>query len=271
VAFAHLTAVTVAEDERPVAPPPGVSLAPPSGPLPPPVAPPPAGAADPARLLGRLADVWAEFERRLAGVPIVERIEAGEATLADYRNLLLNLRQQVAEGARWITRAASSIAHDKIDLRAEFVRHAATEQLDFQMLERDYCSVGGRLADIQGATKNIGSAALSAFMFHQADQPDPLDLLGAMFVIEGLGANKALGWARLLADQLDLRADQLTFLHHHGEADADHTATLRTVLSSDWITAEVADAIVHTARTVARLYALQLEELDERHGTPMSR
>lgn len=217
---------------------------------------------DPAHLLARLADVWAEFEHRLGDIPIVQRIERGEATLADYRALLLNMRQQVAEGARWITRAASNIGHDKIDLRAEFVRHAATEQLDFQMLERDYCSVGGELAAIQGADKNIGSAALSAFMFHRADKPDPLDLLGAMFIIEGLGANKALGWARQLEDQLHLDPHQVSFLHHHAAADDGHTAKLHEVLTSDHITEELTEEIVRTARTVGRLYALQLEELE---------
>lgn len=263
VAFGHLTVVEA--DQGHVGPP----LAPtrvrreeatPSAPPEPAIV---AGPADRARLLARLADVWAEFEQRLAMVPIVGRIEAGEATLDDYRCLLRNLRQQVADGARWITRAASNLGHEKIELRAELVRHAATEQLDFQMLERDYCRVGGDLADIQGADKNIGSAALSAFVFHRADQPDPLDLLGAMFVIEGLGARKALGWARLLESQLGLEPDQVSFLDHHGRADEDHTAQLHEILTSEWITAEVADEIVRTARTVGRLYVLQLEELDE--------
>ena len=34
------------------------------------------------------------------------------------------------------------------------------------------------------------------------------------------------------------------------------------ILRSDLITPEIAETIVHTARVVARLYALQLEEID---------
>ncbi|MGH8958563.1 MAG: 3-oxoacyl-[acyl-carrier-protein] synthase III C-terminal domain-containing protein, partial [Acidimicrobiia bacterium] len=87
-------------------------------------------------LIEELALVWAEFERRLISVPIVARIEAHEATLDDYRMLLRNLRQQVMEGARWITRAASSLGVEHTDVRAEFIHHAAEEQRDFRMLER---------------------------------------------------------------------------------------------------------------------------------------
>ena len=213
-------------------------------------------------LLAGLAEVWAGFETRLATIPIVARIEAEEATIADYRMLLVNLRQQVAEGARWISRAASNLGHHRADLRFRFVQHAAAEQHDFRMLEHDYVAVGGNLADIQRQPKNVGSVALSAFMFHQADQPDPLDLLGAMFVIEGLGSRKALRWARLLQRQLGLDAGQTTFLAHHGTADVEHTETLGALLRHPAITAQVADAILATARTTARLYALQLEELE---------
>lgn len=206
--------------------------------------------------------MWADFERRLTTVPIVARIEAHEVTIDDYRQLLRNLRQQVMEGARWITRAASSLTVEYTDVRAEFIQHAAEEQRDFRMLERDYVMAGGELEEILSAQKNIGSEALSAYMFQEATKPDPLHLLGAMYIIEGLGARKAARWAELLAEQLDLREDQISFLRYHGGADEEHTKLMYELLASPLITPEVAKAIVKTAKVVALLYALQLEELD---------
>ncbi len=50
--------------------------------------------------LRRLLRVWFDFERRLAKVPIVRRLDLGQFDLNDYQNLLLNLRPQVVEGAR---------------------------------------------------------------------------------------------------------------------------------------------------------------------------
>ena len=209
-----------------------------------------------------MALVWARFEIQLSRVPIVARIEKGEASLEDYRSLLYNLRQQVKEGARWITRAASSLTSEHTELRAEFIEHAAEEQRDFRMLEDDYVNVGGDRSVIEAGVKNPGSEALSAFMFNQASRENPFDLLGAMYVIEGLGANKATRWMELIRDQLDLSPDQVRFLTYHGGADEEHTEKMFQILRSDLITPEIARSIVHTARVVARLYALQLEEVD---------
>jgi 3-oxoacyl-[acyl-carrier-protein] synthase-3 len=98
-------------------------------------------------------------------------------------------------------------------------------------------------------------------MFHQASQPDPVDLLGAMFIIEGLGTALALGWARSLQSQLGLRDDQVSFLLYHGEADDSHVGELAHLLRSAVKDRATGERIVRTAEVVARLYALQLEEV----------
>jgi 3-oxoacyl-[acyl-carrier-protein] synthase-3 len=209
-----------------------------------------------------LALVWADFERMLRAVPMVQRIEEGVATLEDYKRLLVNLRQQVMEGARWIARAASNVSIELFPLRSMFIGHAGEEHKDYQMLERDFVAVGGTQLEITTQPKNIGSEALSAFMFHHASQPDPLDLLGAMFVIEGLGMKKAGRWAELLREQLKLTTQQTSFLTYHGSNDDDHFGKLRHVLESGVLDRTAAESVVKTAKTVARLYALQLEEVD---------
>lgn len=209
-----------------------------------------------------LARVWAEFERQVRATPLVRRIDTGTATLDDYRRLLVHLRQQVVEGGRWISRAASNFSVEMFALRSAAIKHAAEEHRDYQLLERDFCAVGGSIEEIRGARKNIGSEALSAFVFHQASQPDPVDLLGAMFVIEGLGAGLVLGWARALREQLDLREDQVSFLGYHGEADDAHFAELAHLLREAVPDRAAAARVVRTAEVVARLYAMQLAEVD---------
>ena len=208
-----------------------------------------------------LSRVWADFERRVRAAPVVRRIDAGTATLDDYRALLMHLRQQVVEGGRWISRAASSFSVELFELRSAAIRHAAEEHRDFRLLEEDFRAVGGDVEAIRQGRKNLGSEALSAFMFHQAGQPDPVDLLGAMFVIEGLGTALAGQWAHKLREQLGLREDQVRFLRYHGEADDDHFAMLSRLLRSDLVDRRRAERIVRTAEIVARLYAWQLEEV----------
>jgi len=129
------------------------------------------------------------------------------------------------------------------------------------MLERDFVSVGGTLAEIQEAEKNVGSEALSAWMLHRASQENPLDLLGAMFIIEGLGTRVAGPWARAIQDQLGLREDQVSFLRYHGANDDRHFERLHGAIDAGRLTPELVARIVKTARVTARLYRLQLEEL----------
>jgi 3-oxoacyl-[acyl-carrier-protein] synthase III len=214
------------------------------------------------RAFTELGEVWAELQRSLARVPVVRRIEDGVATIDDYRRLLLNLRQQVVDGARWISLAAANFSADMFWLRSAAIQHAADEHRDFQLLEHDYAAAGGDQRVMTTTAPNIGSAALSAFIFHRAGLADPVDLLGAMFVIEGLGARKAAGWADRLQESLGLRDDQLSFLRYHAVGDDEHFAILSAALRSGLLDDAAITRIVKTARVVARLYALQLEELD---------
>jgi 3-oxoacyl-[acyl-carrier-protein] synthase III len=209
-----------------------------------------------------LLGLWGEFAASLDQVPIIDKLNRGKFRVDDYRELLRNHRQQVVEGARWIARASSSIDERWFELRSTFMKHAITEHRDFKMIEQDYVSVGGRLEDILAAPKNIGTEALNAFIFHRAGQPNPFDLLGAMFIIEGLGQKKAAEWGRAIRDQLGLKNEQVSFLLYHGENDEAHMQEFEDTLSSGILAIPDMDkAILKTAKVTARLYRLQLEEL----------
>jgi hypothetical protein len=213
-------------------------------------------------LFGRLGDVWLELEEHLAKVPILNRLEEGTVTLEDYRRLLFNLRQQVIDGSPWIARAASNFDIDHFELRAAGIKHAEEEHRDHFMLERDYVAIGGSLDELRAGRKNVGSEALSGYLFNYASRPNPAGLLGAMFIIEGLGAKRAAQWAAQFQDALGLADNQVHFMRYHQEADGAHTGDMEAILTSGLIDDAMADEIVRCAQVVARLYALQLEELD---------
>lgn len=214
-----------------------------------------------ADVLRKLTVVFTDFEQRLEATPLIRKLTRGRFEIADYHAFLINLRQQVKDGALWMSRAASNIGEDHLELRSTLMRHAVTEHRDFRLLEADFVAAGGDLESIRTAPKNIGSEALSAWMFHQASQPDPFGLLGAMFVIEGLGSIKAAPWGRLVKDRLDLPDEAVRFLLYHGENDAEHMEEFREMLAMVLPDEAVAERIVTTARVTARLYALQIEEV----------
>jgi len=211
-----------------------------------------------------LVQTWIEFESALAQVPVVARLLAGKLRLEDYRRLLFNLRQQVVEGSRWISRAASNLGPDHEELRSLFVRHAVAEHRDYRLLEDNYVAAGGSAEEIRAGRMNIGSEALSAFMYHAASRPDPVGLLGAMYVIEGLGERLAGPWSQAIREQLGLGDEAVSFLAYHGANDGDHLDMFDRALALAIADRATGDEIVRHARIVARLYRLQLEEID--HG-----
>ena len=214
-----------------------------------------------ADTLRKLAVVFADFEQRLEATPLIRKLTRGRFELADYHAFLINLRQQVKDGALWMSRAASNIGEDHLELRSTLMKHAVTEHRDFRLLEQDFVASGGDIADILSANKNVGSEALSAWMFHEASKPDPFGLLGAMWIIEGLGSIKARPWGLKVKERLGLPDDALRFLLYHGDNDVEHMEEFREMLAMVLPDEAVAERIVTTAKVTARLYALQIEEI----------
>ncbi|MDO6516810.1 3-oxoacyl-[acyl-carrier-protein] synthase III C-terminal domain-containing protein [Zobellia uliginosa] len=212
-------------------------------------------------LIRNLTQVWIDFETALLKVPIVEKIHDGTLSLSDYKLLLTDLRQQVIDGSQWISRAASNIDIHLFDLRSAFIKHTATEHKDYQMLERNYVALREDLEVIQKAEKNIGTVALTSFMFQQASKPNPVDLLGSMFIIEGIGKRLAGYWGEMIKDQLNLKDNQVSFFTYHGVADENHFHNLEEALNHPEMNMEVAERIVKTAKITGKLYTMQLNEL----------
>jgi 3-oxoacyl-[acyl-carrier-protein] synthase-3 len=212
-------------------------------------------------LVRQLTQIWIDFETKLLKTTIVSKIHAGSISRDDYKLLLHDLRQQVIDGSQWISRAASNIDIELFELRSAFIKHTATEHKDFQILEKNFVAMGEPLSTIQAGEKNIGSVALSSFMFQQASKPNPIDLLGSMFIIEGIGKRLAGYWGELIKEQLKLEDDQVSFFTYHGVADESHFHRLEQALNHPLMDMALARRIAKTAKTTAKLYHLQLEEL----------
>jgi len=212
--------------------------------------------------LRRLTREWFEFERRLAVVPILRRLDLGTFTREDYQRLLLNLRPQVIEGSRWISRCASSFDREHADIRSVVLGHAQAEHRDYEMLETDFVATGGALEAIRSQSRNPGSEALHAFLMFRAGEPNPVGLLGAMWIIEGLGEKMAASWAARVEELCGFGGSCTRFLRYHGGNDSSHMDKLYGLLDRVCTSERAAADIVMTAAVVGRLYAMQLEEID---------
>ncbi len=212
--------------------------------------------------LRRLMRVWFEFERRIIKVPLIRRLELGTFTREDYQTLLHNLRPQVIEGSRWIARAASSFDREHADVRSVVLGHAQDEHRDYEVLESDYVAIDGDSNELRQQPRNLGTEALHAYMMYSASRTNPVGLLGAMWIIEGLGEKMAGSWAQRIEQLTECGPGATRFLRYHADNDDSHMDKLYGLLDRICTTQQRADAIVKTAKVVARLYVLQLEEAD---------
>ncbi|WP_440225088.1 iron-containing redox enzyme family protein [Dokdonella sp. MW10] len=227
------------------------------------VAPPHDPADAPAALrhvLGELATIWHGYRSRVWRTPVVRRLRDRRFTTPDYVQWMQHWIPQVREGSKWMREGAASVRAPYEALSALIETHAGDEQDDFMILFDDYRKAGGTIDDIDALRRNPGGEALNSYLHALAATPNPLGLLGAIYIIEGTGQRIIPALLPLMKASLDLPADAFRFLDYHGANDEHHLArwlsAVEIVLAHD-ADGHGAQAIVDTARRVADLYLMQ--------------
>lgn len=215
-----------------------------------------------AAVLRALAQVWHDYRSAAWRTPLVHRIVRRQLTRSDYLRWMGCWIPQVREGSHWMRAAVANIGPPFEELAGLIEAHAGEEQFDFRILFDDYRQAGGEAASIEALRRNPGGEALNAYMFARAGERNPVDLLGAIYIIEGTGQRIIPALLPMLKTQLDLPHTAFRFLEYHGQNDVRHLERwlrgVSLVLERD---AHAAERIVHTARTTAQLYLAQLQEV----------
>ncbi|MGY0503802.1 3-oxoacyl-[acyl-carrier-protein] synthase III C-terminal domain-containing protein [Luteimonas sp. e5] len=227
----------------------------------------PADAADPVLrdLLARLAGIWHDYRSRVWRTPTVRRLREGAWTRADYLGWMRDWIPQVREGSYWMREGAASVSAPFEPLAALIRTHAGEEQDDYEILFDDYRKAGGSVADIDQLRRNPGGEALNSYLHALAATPNPIGLLGAIYIIEGTGQRIIPALLPLMRSSLrDVPRDAFRFLDYHGENDQNHLLRwlrgVEIVLQHD-ADGRHAEAIVDTARRTAELYLMQFQHL----------
>ncbi|HEX6239690.1 MAG TPA: iron-containing redox enzyme family protein [Polyangiales bacterium] len=217
-----------------------------------------------ADLIRELASVWHAYQTRLWRTPLLRKVTTHSFTRQDYLAWMESWIPQVRYGSHWMRRAAGSLRAPFLELEALIQEHARDESEDYALLFEDYKSAGGGAAQLDDLRRNPGGEALNAFMFRLAEQPNPVSLLGGIYIIEGTGQRVIPALLPSLRKQLELPERAFRFLRYHGENDQQHLA--RWLRAVELVLAHDADGnlrrqIVDTARAVSELYLLQFEHV----------
>jgi 3-oxoacyl-[acyl-carrier-protein] synthase-3 len=215
-------------------------------------------------VIAELAGVWHDYQSRLRRTPLLRRITTRTCTRQDYLSWMSAWIPQVRAGSQWMRRAAEHVREPFLALVPLIDLHADDEQNDYRILFDDYRSVGGEERDLDALRRNPGGEALNAFMFRLAERINPIDLLGAIYIIEGTGQRVIPQLLPELRSQLDLPERAFRFLHYHGTNDQAHLErwlrALEIVLAAD-PSPSSERRIIQTARATAELYLLQFQYL----------
>lgn len=216
-------------------------------------------------LLGELAGIWHDYRSRAWRTPVIRRLREGQWQTDDYLGWMREWIPQVREGSQWMREGAASVRPPFEALAALIETHAGDEQDDYTILFEDYRKAGGAVADIDTLRRNPGGEALNAYLHALAATPNPVGLLGAIYIIEGTGQRIIPALLPLMKAALpQVPRDAFRFLEYHGENDEHHL--LRWLRGVDIVLQHDADgrhaqAIIDTAARTAELYLMQFQHI----------
>lgn len=217
-----------------------------------------------APLLTELASIWQDYRSRVWRTPLLQRIRTRQLDTADYVRWMGHWIPQVREGSLWMREGAASLTGEYAALAGLIDLHADDEQHDFKVLHSDYLKAGGTATDIGQLRRNPGGEALNAYLHGLAATPNPIGLLGAIYIIEGTGQRIVPSLLPLLRQALPMPPDAFRFLEYHGANDEHHlerwlmAVQMALALDADGTAAQ---AIVQTAQHTAQLYLMQFQHV----------
>ncbi|QXZ09510.1 beta-ketoacyl-ACP synthase III [Comamonas sp. Y33R10-2] len=217
-----------------------------------------------APLLTELASIWQDYRSNVWRTPLLRRIRTRELQSADYVRWMSHWIPQVREGSLWMREGAASLTGDYAALAGLIDLHADDEQHDFKILHKDYLTAGGTETDITRLRRNPGGEALNAYLHGLAATPNPIGLLGAIYIIEGTGQRIVPSLLPLLRAALPLPPEAFRFLEYHGANDEHHLERwlMAVQLALDLDTEGTAQqAILQTARHTAAMYLMQFQHV----------
>jgi 3-oxoacyl-[acyl-carrier-protein] synthase-3 len=192
---------------------------------------------------------------------VIRCLVHGNFTVEHYRNWTAQWVPQVREGSLWMRQAVASLAAPFAALGGIIETHASEEQHDFKILYDNYLAAGGS-AHLDELKRNPGGDALNSYLHGVAATANPLDLLGAIYIIEGTGQRIVPALLPMLKAQVALPASAFKFLDYHGSNDENHLArwlqALELALTLD---PSAAQRIIDTAQHTATLYLMQFKHI----------
>lgn len=182
-----------------------------------------------AELVTRTDEARRDFELN----PVVLEAVGNGMSIARYRHLLLELYHVVWHFNPVCAAAASRIPDTERQVRYYLYEHMHEESGHEDWVMADLDAVGVPESDVRSHQPSLHTLALTGYNYWAADRRHPCSVLGMMYALEVIASVYGGTFAAAIRESLLLEGDRgVTFIGSHATMDAEHMASLRTVLNT---------------------------------------
>ena len=179
-----------------------------------------------------LRTLQAQVIGRLMSTPIVKDLAQGRVTTEQYTAYMSDVYSYALHSSRVIALAGARLVLSHPELSRYLFRHAEEELGNDKWAESDLADLGLSSAEIRNILPSSPCIRMIGFEYYYAAHANPVGLFGWMFVLETLGGKSATGISKSIDQSLELGGKGTYFLRGHGDADAQHSEDLCSVIDS---------------------------------------
>ncbi len=216
-----------------------------------------------------LESEWEKSFSRLRKTEYFRRMAEGQLELAHYKGFLRESYHNVAQNPKSMALFISRLSTNRVALAGKFLKHAAMEMGHDELALSDLAILGEDAAGIRQTRPLPTTEALSAFIYFQMMQRNPLAYLGYSFHLEALPIRMGeTGISLLLKMGVPLSAT--TFLKEHADLDPVHMRWNREYVEGFVKTPEDLEAVLYGLRGACDLHGVMFQGILDHASIPQN-
>ncbi len=162
---------------------------------------------------------------------IIEIINNGEMDLSNLHSLLNTLFHQVYNSSSSFALAGAMCDNRYFKIREYLFHHAEEEQDHWKWIIQNLKDTGYKGEDPREVFPAFPTQAYISFAMYLAHK-QPISRLAMGYILEGLSGELGIEYGAKVAQQLNLRREQMSFFLLHGELDKGHSNDILEVLEN---------------------------------------
>lgn len=188
----------------------------------------------------------------------------GNAPLEAYAMFLRETYHLSRHTSRFLAAAATNISDEKDAIRSRFLQHAIEEDGHHKFALKDLKNLGYPDSYTADSYPLAGTCAIISYHYYLAYHDNPIGMLGAVVVFEGLAEEFAGMSADMYRKKKELTMGEVTFLHTHGKFDIDHMKEARETLNSLVTDEKDKKDIINVAKKMYRFFSMNFQDIYEK-------